>query len=135
MHCLIRKETVACTPEEQVRQAWLDILINKLQYPASIIAVEKALEQLPHLQGQAVPQRRADIICFGHNLEPLLLIECKAVPLTQKVIDQVVGYNYYLRSKYIAIANQTEVRTGWLDKETGCYKFEKGLPFYKDIFS
>jgi hypothetical protein len=139
--CLIRKESVSATPEEQVRQGLLRHLICDLGFPASHIAVEKALDQIPHLSisPMDLPDRRADIICFAqgihpqHDLYPLLLVECKAVKLTPKVVNQVSGYNVFLQAYFIAAANQTEVQFGWKGKEG--YQFIKRIPTYPEILS
>lgn len=137
--CLIRKENVAATPEEQVRQGVLHHLVNDLQFPASHISVEKALHQMPHLRlsGLDLPDRRADIVCYGkgihaqHDLYPLLLIECKAVKLTPRVISQVSGYNVFMQAYFIAVVNRDEVQFGWRGKEG--YQFIDRIPCYKDL--
>jgi Type I restriction enzyme R protein N terminus (HSDR_N) len=136
LYCPIRARWVAALPEEQVRQQLLALMLGQLGYPKSLIAVERALSLLPHLYTAKVPDRRADILCFakaGDALTPLLLIECKAIPLTAKVINQVAGYNHFVRAPYIAIANQTQVRTGWYDPKAKAYAFVSRLPTYAEI--
>lgn len=93
---------------------------------------------MPHLsRGQhKLPDRRADLLCYAagihaqHMLYPLLLVECKAVKLTPKVINQVLGYNVYLQACFVAIANQDEIQTGWYDVTQKQYRFMDGLPEY-----
>ena len=139
LYCPIRKQTVAATPEEEVRQSLIQQMSCELNYPTSLLSVEKTLGDLPHIQSQNLPKRRADIICFGksihsqYDLYPLLLIECKAVALTPKVINQVTGYNRFIGAYFVAVANQQEVRIGWLDPENKSYKFIQGLPNYADL--
>ncbi len=138
LFCRVRKEWVSALPEEKIRQGVLAQLIDILGFPASNIALEKNLNQMPHMGSIAckLPTRRADIICFAQNIHPqhvlypLLLIECKAVPLTKRVINQVVSYNHYVKAYYLAIANQNEMQIGIFDKSSGEYLFEKGLPSY-----
>lgn len=139
--CPIRKAAVASLPEERIRVQLLCDLIEKLGYPSSGLAVEKELAQIPHLRsmGGKLPKRRADIICFAkgihptEELYPLLLIECKALKLTSKMINQVVGYNHYLKACYIALVNHEEIRTGWFDRTTQTYKFVPYLPTYAEL--
>lgn len=139
--CPIRKAAVTPLPEERIRVQLLCDLIDKLGYPPSGLAVEKELAQIPHLRSMAskLPQRRADVICFAkgihptEELYPLLLIECKAIKLTSKMINQVVGYNHYLKACYIALINQEEIRTGWFDKTTQTYQFVPYLPTYTQL--
>lgn len=83
---------------------------------------------MPHLAlAPQIPLRRADILCYRQG-SPLLLVECKAIPLTSKVLQQVIAYNYYLKAPYVAVANEQELRTGWYDAEQGSYVFVDGLP-------
>jgi hypothetical protein len=130
-------------PEEKIRQLILCQMIDELGFPPSCIAVEKSLKQMPHLAlvNQQIPDRRVDIICFAKDIHPeyplfpLLVIECKAVPLTPSVVKQVVGYNHYIKSYFIAIANGEELRTGWFDPITRAYQFVSYLPKYEELIS
>ena len=139
--CALRKNPVEADPEELVRQTLLCHMTGSLGYPKSLIVVEKELKHIPYLalHDKEIPERRADIICFGkgihpeHELYPLLLIECKAVKLTPKVINQVTGYNHFLGSYFIAVANKEEIQTGWYDASSKKYQFVPYLPAYKDL--
>lgn len=141
MRCIIRGIPVEAQPEELVRQSLLLHMIGSLGYPQSLIVVEKELKHIPHLRlyNQEVPERRADIICFGkgihpeHGLYPLLLIECKAVKLTSKVVNQVAGYNHFVEAYFIAAANKDEIQTGWYDASSKKYRFVPFLPAYRDL--
>ncbi len=139
LYCPIRKRWVTALPEERVRQELLQRMLQQLGYPESLIVVEKALGEMPHLKSSLghIPNRRADILCFGNEagLFPLLLIECKAVSLNAKVINQVIGYNAHVKARYIAIANQVQVRTGWYDPKLKGYAFVERLPTYEEITS
>lgn len=143
LYCHIRKEWVNAQPEEYVRQNLIRLMIEELGYPASHLVLEKQLGQMPHLvrKDPSWPNRRADIICFAkgihpvHSLYPLLLVECKAIKLSPKVINQVAGYNYYLKSFFIAIANQEEIRTGWYDPLKNAFNFISRLPSYPELMA
>lgn len=119
----IRRMKVHDTPEEIVRQKLIQTLLDQ-GYPKHLIAVEK----------EVGAGRRADIICYGNwggDLRVLLMIECKAVPLTQDVIDQVTGYNYYIGAPFVAIANGEEAQTGWSEGKS--YVFQEGIPTYEQL--
>lgn len=140
LYCPIRCEWVSAQPEEYVRQRLLRYMIDDLGYPKGLIVVEKALDQLPHLQGKGqLPDRRVDILVYGKEvgaaLVPLLLIECKAVKLTARVINQVTGYNHYLGARFVAIVNDEEVQTGYLDTKSRGYLFVPRLPGYKELLA
>lgn len=141
LFCPIRKSWVTALPEEKIRQRLLAHMIQNLGFPQSHLVVEKGLAQMPHLtlSNQNIPTRRADIICFSsgihsqHALYPLLLVECKAVPLTSKVLNQVAGYNHFLQAYYISVMNENEIKTGWYDRTAGAYAFVDGLLSYDSL--
>lgn len=141
LYCPIRKLWVAALPEEVIRQKLVLQMIQQLGFPESCLVLEKGLSQMPHLalSGKEIPKRRADLICFSkgihpyHDLYPLLLIECKAVKLTHKVINQVAGYNHFLQAYFIAIANEDEIKTGWYDAQSKDYVFVDYLPSYQQL--
>jgi hypothetical protein len=111
----LRNEWVAATPEEVVRQTWIQRMIHELKFPKELLAIEKELTALPHLQESKglLPARRIDLLSYmkkGDAVSPLLLIECKESVLTQEALDQALGYNHYVKAPFVAIVNQSEVR-------------------------
>lgn len=142
LFCPIRKRWVSALPEEKIRQAIIHEMINSLGYPQGSLALEKNLGQIPHLQNMpALPKRRADLLVLTHNLHPrfpfypLLLVECKAVPITPKVIRQIIGYNQFIKAYFIAAVNQTTAYTGWYDPERQDFKFQDGILSYQSLLS
>lgn len=102
---------VAHTPEEKVRQALISFFLES-GISIGLIGVELSLSALTHLAGKKTPRRRADIIVFSPQGIPLILVECKAVPLSDAAIRQVVGYNLFVGAPKIILANQTDAKTG-----------------------
>jgi len=96
----IRSLWVAATPEEVARQSWLHKMTKSLRYPPGLIAIEKEISPL---------RRRVDILCYTPDAKPLLLLECKAGPLTPKAMEQVLGYNFHIQAPYVAIVNAAEI--------------------------
>ena len=135
----IRKKWVAATPEEKIRQHLIRHMTEKLGYPSLWMAIEKELAQLPHIQlksSMEIVKRRADILVFApHTLSPLLLIECKATPLNQAFVQQVIGYNSVVESPFVCLANANQVMTGYYNTELGKYCFENGLPHFSDLLN
>jgi hypothetical protein len=96
----VRCKWVVLTPEEHVRQYLLQYLIHKLQYPATLIAVEKQvmLGKLP---------KRFDIVVYNREHMPWLLAECKApeVAITDTVLNQLLQYQHSLQCRYWVLCN------------------------------
>jgi hypothetical protein len=96
----IRKQWTMLTPEEWVRQNFLQYLIRVKKYPASLLAVEKEI-QLGDLT------KRFDIVVYDRSTNPWMIIECKEmnVALTGPVLNQALRYNITLKVPYIVITN------------------------------
>ena len=116
-----RKKWVIKTPEERVRQALLERMVNHLGYPKSALAVEKGLHA----------KRRLDIICYTKEGKPLLLVECKALTLSDDTKEQVIGYNESIKAPYICIAAKNALMTGAYDGQK--WSFFEGLPTYPSL--
>ena len=95
----IRKRWVLLTPEEWVRQNFLQYMVQVKKYPASLIAIEKEIELVDL-------KKRFDIVLYK-NAQPWMIVECKetAVALDRKVLDQVLRYNMSLKLPYLVITN------------------------------
>lgn len=96
----VRKRWVMLTPEEWVRQNFLQYLVLVKKYPASLIAVEKEIEL-----GEI--KKRFDIVVYDKNHLPWMIIECKEMSgvLDKKVLEQVLRYNISLQVPYLVITN------------------------------
>jgi hypothetical protein len=111
----IRQQWVAATPEEIVRQRWIQKMVQELQFPKELLVIERELKMLPHLQQypHPLPTRRVDLLSFGKEeakIFPLLLIECKDEALSQQAMDQAVAYNTFVQAFYVAVVNQDQIR-------------------------
>ncbi len=102
--CELRKIWIRFTPEEWVRQNFLQYLIQIKKYPASLIAVEKEITV-----GEL--KKRFDILVYQNDI-PWLVIECKEqdTMLTETIIKQILSYYSVLQTNYLVITNgnQTE---------------------------
>jgi len=96
----LRKKWLLLTPEEWVRQNFVQYLIQTKNYPASLIALEKEL-RLGELK------KRFDILVYDNNHQPWMMIECKGgeIKLNEDVLQQVLRYNISVPVKYIVITN------------------------------
>lgn len=99
----IRKKFVALTPEEWVRQNFLNFLVTEKNYPASLMGVEM-LVRVNQLS------QRADIVVYHRDGKPWLIVECKSpvINLNEEVFYQAARYNSVLKVPYIAVTNGME---------------------------
>jgi len=125
---MIRKKFVDATPEEWVRQHIIHFLIQYKQVPASMISVEKQL-----LFNNT--KRRTDIVIYNSQLQPLLIIECKApeVSIDQLTINQALRYNLELKVPAIFLSNGLSHVCLKLEKEGP--KVLKDLPDYNSLLN
>ncbi len=98
----IRKQWLRLTPEEWVRQNFLQYLIQTKKYPASLIAIEKEIK-LGELK------KRCDIVVYKNDI-PWMIVECKEmnVPVNKNVASQIFNYNQKLDVTYLIITNGNE---------------------------
>ena len=117
----IRKTWLLLTEEEWVRQNFVAYLIKKLQYPASLIALEKEI-YVNRLK------KRFDVLVYDKTHQPWMLVECKApqVALNEDVLQQVLRYNISVPVKYMVITNG-EATIAWM-KEGEAMTLLSSLP-------
>ncbi len=119
----VRKKYCVLTPEEWVRQHTLQYLIVDKKYPLQWIAVEREL----HINQT---KRRFDIVVYNRQMNPEILVECKApnIALTQKTFDQANQYNWLLKAPYLLLTNGLKHYICQIDFEANQFKFLKELP-------
>ena len=96
----IRQKFVPLTPEEWVRQHFVQYLIHERQVPQPLIALEMAFAfKQSHY--------RADIVVYNRAIEPVMIVECKrpSVRISQQTFDQIGVYNLVIRARYLVVTN------------------------------
>jgi hypothetical protein len=124
----LRKKHVIITPEEWVRQHFVQYLINQKNYPKTLIKLEGGLK----LHGM---QKRSDIVVFNPAGEKILLVECKApsVTINQKVFDQIARYNMTHKISLLAVSNGLKHYYCTIDFTNNRYRFIEDLPAYNQL--
>jgi len=124
----LRRRFVALTPEEWVRQHFVNYLITEKKYPAALIANETQIT----LNGQ---KRRCDSVVYNQQLSPIVIAEYKApeVNITQMVFDQIVRYNIVLRVKYLIVSNGRNHYCCKMDYENQSFEYMPEIPDFKDL--
>ena len=123
----IRKRYLVVTPEEWVRQHWIQYLIKK-GYPKALIQPEGGLT-LNALK------KRTDLVIFNKSGERFLIAEFKApsIKVSQAVFDQIARYNMVHRVPYLLVSNGLEHYYCKIDFEASTYYFLEELPLYEEI--
>jgi hypothetical protein len=113
----LRKLWVRLTPEEWVRQNFVQYLIQVKKYPSSYIALERRIK-LGELN------KRFDLLVFNSAAKPWMMIECKAtnIALDKTVIWQILHYNIAVPVKYLIITNGEH-----------CFGYIKGLMDFEEM--
>lgn len=124
----LRAKYVCLTPEEWVRQHFVNFLIEHRGYPASFMANEVGLK----LNGC---QRRCDTIVYDRSARPAAIVEYKApeVDITPAVFDQIVRYNMVLRVGHLIVSNGMRHYCCRIGHEANTYVFLKDIPSYDEI--
>jgi hypothetical protein len=119
----IRKKSLVLTPEEWVRQHFVQYLIREKNYPKTSIGLEGGLK-LNTLQ------KRTDILVFNPSGDKILMIECKApsVKISQSTFDQIARYNIVHKVPLLAVTNGLEHYYCEIDFAKRDYKFIADLP-------
>jgi len=125
-----RKKFVRLTPEEWVRQHFLNYLVVAKGFPASVIVVEAFLP-VNRLK------KRCDILVYGPAGKPVLVVECKApeVEITQAVFDQVARYNMTLLVDYLVVTNGMQHYACRIDHRKRKFEFLQEVPEYREVIS
>lgn len=124
----VRKKFVRLTPEEWVRQHFLNFMIHSHHYPASLIHVEASLTYNRL-------SKRSDIVVYSNQGKPLMAVECKAptVEITQKVFEQLAMYNFTLRVSYLVLTNGLQHFICRMEPGNGNFTFLEEFPDYGDL--
>lgn len=96
----LRKRWIHLTPEEWVRQHFIQHIIDVKKYPSTLIAIEKEIK-LYELR------KRFDIVIYNRNTQPWMIVECKNEKevLTEKTLEQALRYNLSIKAAYIVVTN------------------------------
>ena len=108
----LRRRFVSLTPEEWVRQNFVEFLIQDKGFPKGLMCNEVSLTQ----NGIS---RRCDTIVTDRFGNPAVIVEYKAphIKITQCVFDQICRYNCC-----------------HIDYDVNSYSFLNDIPRYNDLF-
>ncbi|MBO7301147.1 MAG: type I restriction enzyme HsdR N-terminal domain-containing protein [Bacteroidaceae bacterium] len=124
----LRKCYVALTPEEWVRQHFVNFLIESRGFPAALMANEVAIT----VNGM---KRRCDTVVYDKQLQPRVIVEYKAptVKITKEVFAQISRYNLTLKVDYLIVSNGLQHYCCRMDYPNNSYRFMQEIPEYTKI--
>ena len=122
----IRKKHLVLTPEEWVRQHFIQYLIQEKQFPASLLQIEGGLNLNQ-------TKKRSDILVYNNLGEKIMVIECKApsVALTQATFDQAARYNSVYKTGWLVVTNGLQHFYAKIDHLNESFLFVEELPEFK----
>ena len=124
----LRKKYVRLTPEEWVRQHFVQFLIVEKKYSVSLMSIEAGVKVNNNPQ-------RADLIVFDRWGIPVLVAEFKApeVKISQQAFDQIVRYNMQLKVKYLIVSNGLDHFCCKIDYTENSYAFLAEIPDFTQV--
>jgi hypothetical protein len=126
----IRKKFVRLTPEEWVRQNFVQYLIQEGKYPAGLLGIE-VMSPYNKLK------KRVDILVHKRNGEPVMIVECKSpdIKIDDKVFDQIVSYNMGYKVPYIIVTNGMVHYACKINFEMNSFDYLLVIPLYEDLLT
>ncbi len=124
----LRKKYVALTPEEWVRQHFVNYLVMEKNYPKEMIANEVSIK----LHNTT---KRCDTVLYNKYMEPFMIVEYKAstVEITRQVFEQILRYDIVLHVKYLVISNGLRHICCEIEKDGQGYRFLQEVPNYNRL--
>ena len=112
IHDCVRNKYLILTPEEHVRQLFIQFLIQKMGYSKNRLSVERALEY--NTLG-----KRFDLLIYDKDTKPFMLVECKSpkTNLSKGSLEQVSTYNQVLNVPFLCVTNGQETHVFSMDYE------------------
>jgi hypothetical protein len=100
-------------------------MVSSLDYPRALIRVEGGLTFNER-------QKRSDIVVFGRDGNPWMLVECKSpeTKVSQRTVDQAATYNATLRAGYLVVTNGLNHHYFAIDWETRRTSVLDSMPLY-----
>ena len=122
----LRKKQLVLTPEEWVRQHWINHLIHGKGYPRSLIKIEGGLT----LNSLA---KRSDLVVYNTQGNKILLAEFKAptVKISQATFEQIARYNMVYRVPLLLVSNGLQHFYCRIHFDEDRFEFLSDLPEYR----
>lgn len=130
----LRRRWVRLTPEEWVRQNFVQYLINEGKYPAGLIGIEMTFRF-------NTMKRKFDVMVYDRKGNPVMIVECKSTEVKisdfyeDKVYDQIGEYNLEFKVPYAVVTNGLVNYAFKFNKERKQYEHILEIPVYEDLLT
>jgi len=130
----LRKKYVKLTPEEWVRQNFVQYLIHEGKYPPGLIGIEIMFSF-------NTMKKRVDILVHNRKGRPVMIVECKSPDINisdfyeDKVYDQVGGYNLGYKVPYAIVTNGIDNYAFRFNSENKQYEHILEIPLFEDLLT
>jgi len=124
----VRKKWLLLTPEEWVRQNFLSYLIFEKKYPKSLIRTEETIQSFNKT-------KRCDAIVYSNEIEPLLIVECKAqnIKINEKIFNQIAVYNASVKAPFLIVTNGLDHYCCKIHFKDNSFTFLDEIPEYQKL--
>lgn len=126
--CLIRNKDIVLTPEEWVRQNFLQFLIQEKNYPKNLIAVEKQITVNKMT-------KRFDLMVFDQSIKPILLGEFKSpsINISENTFKQVINYNKAIGVSHLILSNGIDHYYTNVNSKIAFIDITRNIPNYENL--
>lgn len=124
----LRRKYVKLTPEEWVRQNFVQYLINEGKYPPGLLGIE-VLFRFNKMK------RRVDILVHDRSGQPIMIVECKStdVKIDEKVFDQIATYNMQFKVPYLVVTNGIHHYACKMNLQELKFDYLLVIPLYEEL--
>jgi hypothetical protein len=124
----LRRKYVKLTPEEWVRQNFVQYLINEGKYPAGLLGIE-VMFRYNKLK------RRVDILVHDRFGQPIMIVECKSteVKIDEAVFEQIATYNMKFRVPYLVVTNGIHHYACKMNLQESKFEYLLVIPLYEEL--
>jgi len=125
-----RRKFVKLTPEEWVRQNFVQYLIKEGGYPPGLIGIE-----IPLIYNKL--KKRVDILVHDRKGQPVMIVECKSydVPLDDPVFEQIAIYNMKFSVPCLVVTNGLRHYACKLKGDAEKPEYLMAIPLYEELLN
>lgn len=125
---VLRKKYLKLTPEEWVRQHFIQYLIDFKKYPSGRMVSEYQVTY----NGM---KKRCDIALFNEHLSVDVIIECKAphINLNEDTFYQIAKYTSVLKAPILILTNGLDHYCAFVNKKNNEMSYLKEIPSFEEL--